>query len=144
MRPFLVCLLAAVLPATCLARQESFCEDKVSYRGRLFGRPAYHDLQEQVPGWVFFNQNRIQGRVHGNTFWNIKGELKENFPMDDFMFDPVTYTLNHPADFEGPFSGKIGRGEITLKWERSGATITGRSPIGDFEVEGKTYVDWSP
>ncbi|KAK3835437.1 MAG: hypothetical protein JOS17DRAFT_737159 [Linnemannia elongata] len=143
MRPFLVCLLAAVLPAACLADQESFCEDKISRRGRLFGRPAYYDLKEQIPGWVFFSENRLQGRVHGNTYWNIKGELDEKFPIDDLLFDPLIYTLNHPTDFDGPFSGRIGRGEILLKWERSGATITGRSGLGDFEVKGKTRVDWS-
>ncbi|KAF9376205.1 hypothetical protein CPC16_000306, partial [Podila verticillata] len=144
MRPFLVCLLAAVLPAASLAGQESFCEDKISRRGRLFGRPAYYDLEEKIPGWIFFDQNRIQGRIHGNTYWNIKGELQEKFPLDEFLLDPVVYSLNHPADFDGPFSGRIGRGEIVLKWEKSGATIIGRSGQGDFEVKGKTHVDWSP
>lgn len=144
MHPFVVCLLAAVLPAVSLARQESFCEDKISNTGRLFGRPAYHDLQEKIPGWVFFNENRIQGRIHGNTYWNIKGELEEKLPVDDLLVDPVVYALNHPTDFEGPFSGRIGGGEIFLRWEKSGATITGRSGQGDYEVKGKTRVDWSP
>ncbi|KAF9368005.1 hypothetical protein CPC16_005805 [Podila verticillata] len=144
MRPFLVCLLAAVLPAASLARQESFCEDKTSHRGSLFGRPAYHDLEEKIPGWVHFDQNRIQARVYGNSYWNIKGKLEETFPVDEQLFEHLTFVLNRPEDFEGPFSGRIGRGEISLKWEKSGATITGRSPLGDFNVKGNTYVDWSP
>ncbi|KAF9959299.1 hypothetical protein BGZ72_009876, partial [Mortierella alpina] len=121
----------------------SFCEDKISHRGRLFGRPAYHDLEERAPGWLFLEENRLQARIHGNTYWNIRGQLDEKFPIDDFLFDPSIFTFNHPKDFEGPFSGRIGRGEVNLKWE-SGATITGRSPIGDFEVKGKSYVAYSP
>ncbi|KAG0373977.1 hypothetical protein BGX24_010986 [Mortierella sp. AD032] len=144
MRPFLVCLLAAVLPAACLADQTTFCEDKFSSRGRLFGRPAYYDLKEQIPGWAFFDQNQLQGRIHGNTFWNIKGQLEEKLPLDELLFDPVIYALNKPQDYEGSFSGRIGRGEIVLTWKKSGATITGRSGQGDYEVKGKTYVDWSP
>lgn len=145
MRLSLACLLAAVLPAATLAAsQESFCEEKVSHRSRLFGRPAYNDLEEKVPGWIFFEQNRIQARIHGNTFWNVKGSLEEKFPVDDFLFDPVTLTFKHQMDFDGPFTGHIGRGQLLLKWEKSGATITGRAPIGDFKVKGETYVDHSP
>ena len=144
MRLFLVSLLVAVLPAASLARQESFCEDNISHRGRLFGRPAYQDLEEKIPGWVFFEENRIQARIHGETFWNIKGKIEEKFPADDFLFDSLTFTLNHPLDFEGPFTGVVGRGEIVLNWEKSGASIVGRSPIGDFSIKGQTYIDWSP
>ncbi|KAF9904334.1 hypothetical protein EC991_002840 [Linnemannia zychae] len=144
MRSLLVCLLAAVVPAACLASQETFCEDKTSYRGRLFGRPAYYDLQEQIPGWVFFDQNRFQGRIHGNTYWNLRGELEEKLPLDELLLDPVIYTLDRPTDYDGKFAGRIGRGEVVLKWEKSGATITGRAGPGDFEVKGKTHVVWSP
>ena len=144
MRPFIVCLLAAVLPIMSFARQETLCEEKIYSSGRLFGRPAQYNLQEKIPGWIFFEQNRVQGRIHGSSYWNIKGELDENFPMDELLLDPVTYSLNYPTDFDGPFSGHIGRGEIILKWEKSGATITGRSGQGDFDVKGKTHVNWSP
>ncbi|KAG0270772.1 hypothetical protein BGZ95_001547, partial [Linnemannia exigua] len=118
MRVSLTCLLAAILPAAILgASQESFCEEKVSHRSRLFGRPAYYDLEEEIPG----------------------GKLEEKFPVDDFLFDPLTFTFNHPKDFEGPFKGHIGRGEIFLKWEKSDASIRGRAPIGDFSVTGETH-----
>ncbi|KAL2065140.1 hypothetical protein VTL71DRAFT_4281 [Oculimacula yallundae] len=100
--------------------------------------------QEKIPGWVFLEGKRFQARIHGNTFWNVKGELDENFPIEDFLLDPLIFSLNHPADFEGSFSGRIGRGEVNLKWEKSGATIVGRSGAGDFEIKGKTRVDWSP
>ncbi|KAF9373279.1 hypothetical protein CPB97_000675 [Podila verticillata] len=144
MRPFLVCLLVAALPAATLASQESFCEEKVSHRSRLFGRPTYFDHEEKIPGWVFFEENRLRARVHGNTFWNVQGKLEEKFPVDDFLFDPVVFALNRPEDFQGPFTGHIGRGEIRLKWEESGATITGRAPIGDFDIKGDSHIDYSP
>lgn len=100
--------------------------------------------EEKIPGWVFFQENRFLGRIHGNTFWNIKGKLDENFPYDDFLFDPLVYTINHPQDLAGKFNGTIGKGQISLAWEQSGATIEGRSPIGDFEIKGETFVDYSP
>ncbi|KAG0274392.1 hypothetical protein BGZ96_004353 [Linnemannia gamsii] len=145
MRVSLTCLLAAVLPAAILgASQESFCEEKVSHRSRLFGRPAYYDLEEKAPGWVFFEENSIRARIHGNTYWNLRGKLEEKFPVDDFLFDPLTFTFNYPKDFEGPFKGHIGRGEFLLKWEKSDASIRGRAPIGDFSVTGETHVNYSP
>ena len=99
---------------------------------------------EKIPGWVFFQENRLQARIHGNTFWNIKGTLEENFPIEDFLFDPIVLTLNHPQDYDGNFTGTIGRGEISMSWEKSGATINGRSPVGDFEIKGQSYVNYSP
>ncbi|PBP22574.1 hypothetical protein BUE80_DR006439 [Diplocarpon rosae] len=100
--------------------------------------------QENIPGWIFFDGQKIQARIHGNTFWNIKGELMDQFPMDEFLFDPLIFSLNHPNDFEGEFTGQIGRGEITLQWEKSGASIKGRSSVGDYTIKGKTHIDWSP
>lgn len=93
---------------------------------------------------MFFAQTTVQARIHGNTFWNIKGALDDPFPMDEFLFDPLIFTLSHPQDFDGNFTGTIGRGEISLTWEKSGATINGRSPIGDYTVKGQTHVDYSP
>ncbi|KAI9050373.1 hypothetical protein LZ554_005538 [Drepanopeziza brunnea f. sp. 'monogermtubi'] len=114
---------------------------------------------EQIPGWIFFDGKRLQARIHGNTFWNIKGEHKdtrtnilpsatppvaEALPMDEVLLDPMIFSLNHPSDFEGSFTGQIGQGEILMKWEKSGATMRGRSGLGDFEIKGTTKVDWSP
>ncbi|KAJ5040346.1 uncharacterized protein L3040_006002 [Drepanopeziza brunnea f. sp. 'multigermtubi'] len=99
---------------------------------------------EQIPGWMFFDGKRLQARIHGNTFWNIKGELAQALPMDEVLLDPIIFCLNHPSDFDGPFTGRIGRGEILMTWEKSGATIRGRSGLGDFEIKGTTEVDWSP
>ncbi|EKD15650.1 hypothetical protein MBM_06278 [Drepanopeziza brunnea f. sp. 'multigermtubi' MB_m1] len=114
---------------------------------------------EQIPGWMFFDGKRLQARIHGNTFWNIKGEHEDTrantlpsttppvaqaLPMDEVLLDPIIFCLNHPSDFDGPFTGRIGRGEILMTWEKSGATIRGRSGLGDFEIKGTTEVDWSP
>ena len=99
---------------------------------------------QKIPGWIFFEENRLRARIHGNTFWNIKGTLEENFPIDDFLFDPIVLTLNQIQDYEGNFTGTIGRGEISLLWDKSGATINGRSPVGDFEIKGQTIVDYAP
>ncbi|KAF9320278.1 hypothetical protein BG003_006668 [Podila horticola] len=143
MRHFLFYMFAAALPAVTLARQESFCEAKVSHRGRLFGRPAYCDLEGKLPGYLYLEDKRIIGRIHGPTFWHIKGELQDKMPLDSLLIDPVIYSLNHPLDLEGSFTGSIGRGEITLKW-KSGATITGRAGYGDFNIKGETYVEHSP
>ncbi|KAH8662409.1 hypothetical protein BX600DRAFT_498942 [Xylariales sp. PMI_506] len=99
---------------------------------------------EKIPGWAYFEGETFRARIHGNTFWNVKGKLKEPFPLDDFLFDPLLFTLNHPEDFSGEFNGTIGRGQISLTWEKSGATIVGRSPVGDFEVAGKSEIDYSP
>ncbi|KAG0275243.1 hypothetical protein BGZ97_010344 [Linnemannia gamsii] len=145
MRLSFACLLAAVLPACALAAsQESFCEEKVSHRSRLFGRPAYYDLEEKVPAWIFFKWNQIQARPYTDEDWTIVGWLEEKFPVSDFLFDPVILTFNKPKDFAGPFTGRVGRGEILLRWEESGATITGRAPIGDYEISGETYLSSPP
>ncbi|KAH9220355.1 hypothetical protein DL95DRAFT_290092, partial [Leptodontidium sp. 2 PMI_412] len=100
--------------------------------------------QEEIPGWIYFDGKRFQGRIHGNTYWNIKGELDEALPIDELLIDPVVFKLNHPTDFDGEFTGHIGRGEAVLKWEKTGASISGRSGHGDFAFKGKTYIDWSP
>ncbi|KAG4413108.1 hypothetical protein IFR04_013760 [Cadophora malorum] len=99
---------------------------------------------ERIPGWLFLDGKRLQGRIHGNTFWNIKGELDEPFPIEEFLLDPHIYTLNHRTDYDGEFTGKIGRGQAELKWEISGATVIGRAGVGNFTLKGKTRVDWSP
>ncbi len=70
MRPFLVCVLAAVLPAACLAHQEPVCEDGVSHRGPLFGRPAYHDLLGRQLGWVSIRSDILMARIEGT--WDIE------------------------------------------------------------------------
>ncbi|KAH6709677.1 hypothetical protein BKA61DRAFT_489226, partial [Leptodontidium sp. MPI-SDFR-AT-0119] len=100
--------------------------------------------QEEIPGWIYFDGKRFQGRIHVNTYWNIKGELDEALPIDELLIDPVVFKLNHPTDFDGEFTGHIGRGEAVLKWEKTGASISGRSGHGDFAFKGKTYIDWSP
>ena len=60
------------------------------------------------------------------------------------LFDPLLFKLNYPENFAGNFNGTVGQGQISIAWEDSGATIIGRSPVGDFEVSGKTIVDYSP
>lgn len=100
--------------------------------------------KDMIPGWAFVDGDRLRARIHGNTFWNIKGKLDEKFPLDEFLFDPLIFTLNQPDDFAGKFNGTVGQGQISLAWEKSGATIIGRSPVGDFEVSGETLVDYSP
>lgn len=99
---------------------------------------------EQIPGWVFIEEDTLRARIHGHTFWNIKGKLAEAFPLEDFLFDPLLFTLNNPEDYSGDFNGTIGRGQISLEWPKTGATISGRSPVGDFEIKGTTKVDYSP
>ncbi|KAG0003994.1 hypothetical protein BGZ80_006364 [Entomortierella chlamydospora] len=143
MRHFLFYMLAATLPAVTLARQESFCEEKAPHRGRLFGRPTYYNLQENIPGYIFFEDKRIHGRIHGPTFWHIRGKLQDELSLEALLVDPVIYSLNRPQDLEGSFTGSIGRGEVTLKWE-SGATIVGRTNVGDFDIKGETHVEYSP
>ena len=96
--------------------------------------------KDMIPGGVFLNEDRLRARIHGNSYRNIKCKLDEEFPLDEFLFDPLVFTLNRPDDFAGKFNGTVGQGRISLAWENSGATIMGRSPIGDFEVKGETYV----
>ncbi|KAK0511650.1 hypothetical protein JMJ35_006223 [Cladonia borealis] len=102
------------------------------------------ETKDMIPGWAFIDGDRLRARTHGNTFWNIKGTLDQKFPLDEFLFDPLIFTLKRPDDFAGNFNGTVGQGQISLAWENSGATIIGRSPVGDFEVSGKTLVDYSP
>jgi hypothetical protein len=85
----------------------------------------------------------MQGRIHGNTFWRIRGELTEDFPAEEFLFDPLVFTLNHPQDFEGEFTGEFGNGQMKMNWT-SGATITGKSGLSDHTIKGKTTIDYSP
>ncbi|KAF5132799.1 hypothetical protein E5D57_003420 [Metarhizium anisopliae] len=99
---------------------------------------------EEIEGWILFTEQKLQARIHGNTFWNVKGKLDDKFPVGSFKFEPVTFTLRRPEDYNGRFTGHAGRGEIVLRWEKSGATIAGRSPIGDFFLKGESYIDYSP
>ena len=92
---------------------------------------------------MLFAGDRILARIHGNNYWNIKGQLDEKLPIDEIVFDPLLFTLSSLQDYDGNFTGTIGRGEIFLTWT-SGATINGRSSIGDYEVKGQTHVDHSP
>jgi hypothetical protein len=101
-------------------------------------------IKEQIPGWIFLVQDTFQARVHGNTFWNVKGTLEEEFPLEDFFFDPLLFTFKNPEDFSGTFTGAIGRGQISLVWEKSNATMVGRSPVGDFQITGTTKIDYRP
>ncbi|KAF9579517.1 hypothetical protein BGW38_004196 [Lunasporangiospora selenospora] len=142
MRSLLVYVLAVALPALSLASQESFCEGESSHQGLLFGRPAQSNKVQELPGYVFIDNDRIVARVHGPTFWHIKGELSKTIELDT-LFDPVTFTLNHPVDFDGPFTGSISEGEIVLRW-KSGATITGRSDYGNYEVSGVAKAWFTP
>ena len=100
--------------------------------------------REEIPGWLFFEGDTLRARIHGNSFWNIKGKLGQKFPRDDFLFDPLTFGLNNPTDFAGPFNGTVGEGFISLLWKQSGASIRGRSPIGDFVISGESTVDFGP
>ncbi|OAG20575.1 hypothetical protein CC77DRAFT_1020258 [Alternaria alternata] len=100
-------------------------------------------MAERIPGWVFFEGKHFMGRIHGNTFWRIKGELADDFPVEDFLNDPLVFTLNHPQDFEGEFTGEFGNGQMKMNWT-SGATITGRSGLSDHTIKGKTTIDYSP
>jgi len=79
------------------------------------------------------------GRLHGNTFWKIKGDLADDFPLEDFLFDPLMFTFNHHEDFEGEFTGEFGNGQMKMNWT-SGAAIFGRSFLGDTTIKGKTTV----
>ncbi|CAN9095037.1 unnamed protein product [Alternaria alternata] len=99
-------------------------------------------MDEKIPGWVFVEGKRIMGRIHGNAFWTIKGELAENLPVEDFLFDPLLFSLNHPKDFEGEFTGEFGNGQMKMNWT-SGATIIGRSWLTDHTIKGKTVIDYS-
>jgi len=51
--------------------------------------------------------------------------------------------LGHPQDYDGRFGGTVEMGEILLTWKKSGATIVGRSPVGDFMLNGTSYIDFS-
>ena len=102
---------------------------------------------ERIPGWLFINGDSFQARIHGNTFWNVKGKLSEKFLLDEYLFDPLIFTLNHPADFEGSFNGTFGKDQVSLVWEKSGATIGSNRQTGldqAIEVKGETKIDWSP
>ncbi|KAF9161504.1 hypothetical protein DFQ26_004497 [Actinomortierella ambigua] len=143
MRPFLACLLAVVLPAASFASQEPFCEDKISRTGRLFGRPAFYDLEESVPGFVYINKNFIRGRVSDDS-WGLIGTLEQKLPLEGFKFKHMTFTMDKAEDFIGRFEGFIGRGQIVLKWPKSGASIVGRSVVGDFPVSGTSRISKKP
>ncbi|KAG0224708.1 hypothetical protein B0O80DRAFT_423589 [Mortierella sp. GBAus27b] len=138
MRLFLVSLLAAVIPAASLARQESFCEENISYRRNPVGRPTYHDLEE-VKGWAMFDKSEIKARQYQSGSWQIIGTLEEKLPLGLYIADGLTFSLNEPEDFNGRFFGWIGRGQVNLRWE-SGATIVGPARVGDFQVSGETRV----
>lgn len=100
---------------------------------------------ERIPGWVFIEQNRLQGRIHGRTFWNVKADLSESFPLDEVLFDPVVFELNRPEDYSGDFVGSITDGIFSLQWQKSGATITGRTAVtGVYTIRGVGRTDYSP
>lgn len=66
----------------------------------------------------------------------------EKIPVGEALFDPVIFSLTIPNDMAGAFNGTIGKGQISLAWDKSGATITGRSRYGDFEVKGGSLINY--
>lgn len=94
---------------------------------------------EQISGWAFITGVSFEARSHDNMFWGIRGILDEKFPIDEFLFDPITFTFSHLGDFVGKFNGTVGSGEISLKW-KSGGTMRGESSVGDYEVTGQSTI----
>lgn len=86
-------------------------------------------------------ENNFRGRIHGTTFWNIAGTFEEKIPVDEYPFDPLIFIFDHPDDMAGPFNGTVGNGQISLVWEKSGATIIGRSGLGDWAVKGNSSIN---
>ncbi|KAF9904335.1 hypothetical protein EC991_002841 [Linnemannia zychae] len=114
----------------------TLCEDKTSFRGSLFGRPAYYDPKEGISGRLFFYENWFDGDLdeYESYIWRVRGILDENIPLEDLIVNPATFSFPYAFDYYGEFSGRVSRGEVFLKWERSGATVTGRSGQGDFKT----------
>ncbi|KAG0269580.1 hypothetical protein DFQ27_003043, partial [Actinomortierella ambigua] len=114
--------------------------EKISRTGRLFGRPAYYDLEEKLPGFLEIDANRFNGRLYERTFWSLAGYFEEKLSDDRMLLPGLTYKFKNPQDFEGPFEATFGGGEAKLEWRKSGASITGGSPIGDKTVKGKAHL----
>ncbi|KAG0257506.1 hypothetical protein DFQ27_005082, partial [Actinomortierella ambigua] len=137
MRPFLACLLVAVLPTALFASPEPFCEDKISRTRRLFGRPAYYDLELEFPGYLHFFGSHFSGGLEVPVLWSLAGDFEEKICDYPTFVRRLTYKFNDAEDFHGPFEATFGQGEAKLEWHESGASITGSSPIGDKTVKGK-------
>ncbi|KAF9164003.1 hypothetical protein DFQ26_001916 [Actinomortierella ambigua] len=136
MRLFLGCLLVAVLPAALFANPEPFCEDKISRTGRLFGRPAHYDLQQQFPGWLHIVNADLYGELDMDTEWYILGHFGALMTERPRYFYDLTYTFNEPKDLQGSFLATFSGGQAVIKWNKSGATITGRINLPDRTVKG--------
>ncbi|KAG0260476.1 hypothetical protein DFQ27_003504 [Actinomortierella ambigua] len=117
-----------------------FCEDRISRTGRLFGRPAFYDLEEKMPGSVFLSVNSLRAEPIENPYWMVLGKLEKEIPKGPFRFGLLMKMPNGPQDFEGEFSGHVGRGEIYVVWKKSGASMNGISPGGYFKFKGKSVV----
>ncbi|KAF8724898.1 hypothetical protein AX14_008487 [Amanita brunnescens Koide BX004] len=97
------------------------------------------ESREKVVGYISFEGDHILGRSHKASLWTLIGTLNERLPVS-VKINPVEYKFNEIEDLNGRFKGHIGFGNLHIKYLRSGATITGRAGVGDFEIDGETKI----
>ena len=102
-------------------------------------RPAYKMFSETAfSGLLILNGRKFDGRVDGRP---VIGELTHQLPF--IIVNPADYRLHELSELNGPFKGRIDRGDVFIKYIKSDATITGKANAGhliiDFEGETKNF-----
>ncbi|KAF8724897.1 hypothetical protein AX14_008486 [Amanita brunnescens Koide BX004] len=101
--------------------------------------PVETENREKVIGYISFEGDHILGHPHDVSIWTLIGTLNERLPVS-VKINPVDYKFNEVEDLNGKFEGHIGFGNLHIKYLKSGATITGRASVGDYDIKGETWI----
>ncbi|KAG0258708.1 hypothetical protein DFQ27_004494 [Actinomortierella ambigua] len=75
-----------------------------------------------------------------DTEWYIRGHFRGLITeRAKYLYD-LTYTFNEPKDLHGSFQATFSGGRILIKWNKSGATITGGTNLPDRTVWGMSWL----
>jgi hypothetical protein len=76
------------------------------------------------------NGFNINGRVDGEP---VAGHLSRHIPL--VVVDHAKYHFNKLSDLDGPFKGHVEHDEVSIKYIKSGATITGKTNAGHLSID---------
>lgn len=91
-----------------------------------------------VNGVFAFSGTKIEGRVLGKT---LEGAFTHKLPIPA-LIDPAHYKFAKFSDLTGKFRGHVKGGQLSITYNKGGATITGKVNEGHHTIdfEGETRV----
>jgi len=89
----------------------------------VFAAPTEGTSELTTNGVFAFSGNKIDGKVLGKT---ILGTFSKKLPVANLVI-PAHYSFKKLSDLDGKFTGSIVGGKLSIKYNKGGATITGKA-----------------